>query len=327
MRIAFRAPNWLGDAVLATVVPPALRRAHPEASLDVLAPAQVADVYAGRPDVDRVVAFAPGREVDAYRSGGYDRALLAPVSFGSAWRAARASRAKRFGFATSGRGWLLAAALPKHEWRRDRHQVENYRALASLLGEPRETDAPQVVVAAPWREEAERLWSGRARPRVALQPGATYGPAKRWSASRFAEVARSLAARGCAVAVVGGAGDAEAVRAVRDAAPVLDLGGRTSVGVLAAVLQSCDLVVTNDTGPMHLAAAVGTPTVAIFGSTSPAWTRPWGEGHRVARRAVACSPCYRRDCRIGYLCLEGVETSRVIEASLASLAAGRKGAR
>lgn len=325
MKIAYRAPNWLGDAVMATVVPPALRRAHPDAAIDVLIPADLADVYARDAHVDRVIALEPGHEVDAYRRGGYDHVLLAPVSLGSAWRAWRGSRALRFGFATSRRGFLLAGKLPAREWRRDRHQVENYRALASLLGEPSPGDVPHVTVDATWRREAEALWADSKRPRVALQPGAAYGPAKRWAAERFAEVARSLAARGCTVAVLGGPADVEAVRGVREAAPVLDLAGRTSVGVLAALLELADLVVTNDTGPMHLAAAVGTPTVAVFGSTSPTWTAPYGERHRVVQHVVPCAPCFRRDCNIGYLCLEGVAASRVTDEAVASLAAEKGG--
>ena len=201
--------------------------------------------------------------------------------------------------------------------------MENYRALASLLGEPRPTDVPHVALDAAWRQEAERLWAGSRHPRVALQPGAAYGPAKRWAAGRFAEVARDLGQRGCTVAVVGGPADVAAVRAVREAAPVLDLSGQAPLGVLGALLEAADLVVTNDTGPMHLAAAVGTPTVAIFGSTSPVWTRPFGDRHRVVQHVVPCAPCFQRDCRIGYLCLEGVAASRVIEEAAASLASGK----
>jgi heptosyltransferase-2 len=319
VRIAFRAPNWLGDAVLATVVPPALRRADPAATVHVVAPAWLADVYARHPAVDGIAAFEPGGEVDAYRRGGYDRVLLGPTSFGSAWRARRGRARRLLGFATSGRGFLLAARRPGSEYRRDRHQVENYRALAALAGEPHASDEPQVSLDPAWRAEAAELWGAAARPRVVLQPGATYGPAKRWRAERFAEVARALAARGAAVAVVGGPGDADEVRAVRERAPVLDLGGRTRVGVLAAVLEGADVAVTNDTGPMHLAAAVGTPTVAIFGSTSPAWTGPRGERHRIVRHPVPCAPCFRRDCRIGYLCLEGVGAPRVLGEVLAVL--------
>jgi heptosyltransferase-2 len=158
---------------------------------------------------------------------------------------------------------------------------------------------------------------------VVLQPGATYGPAKRWSADRFGEVARALCAAGATVAVAGGPGDEEAVGRVVSAAPVLDFSGRTRVGVLGAALEAADVVITNDTGPMHLAAAVGTPTVAIFGSTNPVWTAPFGPRHHVVREPVPCSPCYQRDCSIGYLCLEGIPAERVLASAQAVLEAGR----
>ncbi len=323
MRIAFRSPNWLGDAVMATVVPTALRRARPDAAIDVLAPAALTDVFARHPAVDRVVPLAAGGEVDAYRGGDYDRVLLGPTSFGSAWRAFRGRPGRVLGFASSGRRLLLAGARPGRSYRRDRHQVENYRELASLLGAPRADDEPVVGIDPAWRDEARALWPEHDGPRVVLQPGATYGPAKRWRADRFAELARRLDAEGAVLAAVGGPGDAAAVRAVCDAAPVQDRSGRTTVGVLAAFLEAADVVVTNDTGPMHLAAAVGTPAVALFGSTSPVWTSPRGAGHRVVRHPVPCSPCFRRDCRIGYLCLEGIDVARVHDAVRTLLRAAR----
>jgi heptosyltransferase-2 len=316
VRIAFRSPNWLGDTVLSTVVPPALRRAHPDATIHVLAPESVADVWRHSPFLDEAVSFPRGGEVDAYRRGRYDLVLLAPESFGSAWRAFRGGRlGRRFGIAGPLRRWLLAGSLPARESRRDRHQVENYRALAGLLGKPEATDVPRVVLEASWRDAAVRLWHDQLRPRVVLQPGATYGPAKRWSAERFAQVARALCDEGNTVAVIGGPDDRVAVQRVVEGAPALNLGGRTGVGVLGAVLEAADVVITNDTGPMHLAAAVGTPTVAIFGSTNPVWTSPFGAGHRIVREPVPCSPCYRRDCKIGYLCLERIPAERVLAAA------------
>ena len=316
--IVFRSPNWLGDAVMATVIPPALGRVH--ARVGVLCPAGLADLWGAVPDVDEVVPFATGGEVDAYRRAGYDRVLLGPVSFGSAWRALRGGARHRYGFAGSGRAPLLSRRLPGREYRRDRHQVENYRALAGLAGEPRVDDHPAVIPRDDWRHEAAALWPRTGSPRAVLQPGATYGPAKRWPAERFGALARSLAEAGVEVAIIGGSGDREETAAVAADAPgTLDLGGRTSMGALAAVLESADLLVTNDTGPMHLAAAVGTRALAIFGSTSPIWTGPWGDGHRVLSHPVPCQPCFRRDCDIGYGCLMGVETGRVTEEALAML--------
>jgi heptosyltransferase-2 len=258
------------------------------------------------------VEIQPGREVDAYRAGGYDLVLLGPTSFGSAWRARRGG-ARAAGFRTEWRRVLLSAALPGDDYRRGRHQVENYRALAGLVGKPAPEDEPRVVVDGAWRAQAGAAWPASGGPRVALQPGATFGPAKRWSPARFADVAARLLAGGADVAVLGGPGDRDPVAEVtRRAPPALrDLSGARSVGVLAALLESADLLVTNDTGPMHLAAAVGTRCLALFGSTSPAWTAPRGPGHRVLRHAVACAPCFLRRCPIGTPCLEGIEAERV----------------
>ncbi len=323
--IVFRAPNWLGDAVLATVVPPALKRRNADARVTVLTRKGLGDVYRGSAHVDSVVEFEQGQEVDAYRRGRYDLALLGPTSFGSAWRAWRGRVRQRAGFATSRRGFLLGRTLAGSEYRRDRHQVENYRALAGLVGEARAADLPTVGLLAEWERVAAELWPRTGKARIALQPGATYGPAKRWPAHSFAELARRLLTGGADIAVLGGPGDADVVAAVRDGAEgVLDLCGRTRVGVLGAVLRSADLLVTNDTGPMHLAAAVGTRVVAIFGSTSPTWTGPCGEEHRVIAHAVPCAPCFQRTCEIDYVCLDRIEVDRVEQEVQELLAGGEK---
>jgi heptosyltransferase-2 len=185
--------------------------------------------------------------------------------------------------------------------------------LAGLDGTPVDDDVPRVVVTEEWRRSARLLWNEDVRPRVAMQPGAAFGSAKRWFPERFARLARELSERGMDVAFVGGEKDRDVVARVAAGAPgARDLSGRTSIGVLAAVLESADVLVTNDTGPMHLAAACGTPTLAIFGSTNPLWTAPFGPGHRVIREETACSPCYLRECRIGTLCMERVSVKRVL---------------
>jgi lipopolysaccharide heptosyltransferase II len=281
------------------------------------------DVFSGSEWIDEAVGFGRGGEVDVLRARRYDHVLLAPTSFGSAWRALRGGIRGRHGFATSRRGLLLSTRRPASGYRRDRHQVENYRELAGLLGDPRPEDVPHVRVNDVWRVGAARLWPAGAAPRVVLQPGATYGPTKRWDPERFAAVGAALAKDGADVAVVGGPGDREPVSEVLAAFPdARDLCGRTSTGELAAVLEGADLVITNDTGPMHLAAAVGTPTVAIFGSTSPTWTAPYGEGHRVLHEPPPCNPCFQRECSIGMLCLDGVSAERVLGAAHALLRKG-----
>ena len=183
--LAFRAPNWLGDAVMSTVVLPAGKRAAPDTRLAVLTRAGLGDLFSRSPFADEVVEIGDRGEVDAYRAAGYDRVLLGPTSFGSAWRAFRGRVARRYGFAGGGRAPLLARRLPAREYRRDRHQVENYRALAGLAGRVETRDEPRLVPRAEWREAAEDLWPPRGGARVALQPGATYGPAKRWAPGGF----------------------------------------------------------------------------------------------------------------------------------------------
>lgn len=320
-RIAFRAPNWLGDAVMSTVVVPALERAHPAATIEVLAPRGLGDVFARHPHVDGVVEFDRAGEVDALRRGGYDRVLVAPASFGAAWRAWRSGIPHRSGVAGFGRGALLTKRMASGEWSRSRHQVENDRALAALEGLALPDDAPFVALDESWVREARALWAIGEGPRVALVPGATYGPAKRWFPERYASLAAALLDRGVRVALVGGERDRDVIDRVREKSPaaVLDLAGQTRVGVLGALLGSASLVVSNDTGPMHLAAAVGTPVLALFGSTSPVWTRPFGEGHRVLEGRVPCAPCFQRTCPIGLLCFERIEAVDVLRAALEML--------
>lgn len=313
-RVAFRAPGWLGDAVMATVIPMALRRVYAEKDVTVLCTQGLGDLFRGLPVPCAVREFERGTEVDAYREGAFDRVLLGPDSFGSAWRAFRGGVARRGGFATARRGLLLTDRLACARWRRDRHQVENYRELGDLWGETHPTDEPRIVPRGEWVEAAAGLWPKTGPPRVALQPGASYGPAKRWPVERYAALVNALLDRGLDVALVGGPADHAISEEVLSgvSGTVTNLTGKTTVGTLAAILHSADTLVTNDTGPMHLCAAVGTPVVAIFGSTSPLWTGPRGEGHRIVQERLSCAPCFRRACRIGYGCLLGIAVERVL---------------
>jgi heptosyltransferase-2 len=170
---------------------------------------------------------------------------------------------------------------------------------------------------------AERPWFG-------LCPGAEYGPAKRWPAERFVAAARTLREKTqCRWVIFGGAGDraladamaGDITRATGD--PTLNLTGQTSLRELAAALKICDLVLTNDTGPMHLAAAVGAPVTAIFGSTSPELTGLiFSSRARMVRGRAPCAPCFRRECPIDLRCLRGIETEQVVAAALVCLAGG-----
>ena len=154
---------------------------------------------------------------------------------------------------------------------------------------------------------------------VALGPGATYGPAKRWPLGYWKQlIALMLESGKETLLVLGGPEEKEYLEDLwkglsdKHAPRLVSLVGKTSPLMLAAVLDQCKLLITNDTGPMHVAAAVGTPTVALFGSTSPTWTRPFGLGHEVIYKAVECSPCYQKTCPIGYICLNRITVDEVL---------------
>ncbi len=349
-RTLVRLPNWLGDIVMAL---PALRAlsAWPEAgALDIAAPAGFVPIARMIAGVDRVVPLAStgrswGRAFDEdaarIREGGYDRLLLLTNSFGSAWMARRAGVRERWGYRADWRGPLLTRAVPR---RRDpgdsRHHSHYYLRLLARLGIPVPDDAatawPRLVVPPAAREAARRLVAEAgidiARPLVAFAPGAAFGQAKRWPPAHVAEVIAALARDGVGAVVVGAAADRPARDALESAlragagarggaVPFADLVGRTDLTTLAAVLAACAVVVSNDSGAMHVAAAAGTPVVAVFGPTDERATAPLGE-HTIVSASVFCRPCHLRSCPIDHRCMRRVTPAHVLDATRACLARG-----
>jgi heptosyltransferase-2 len=324
--VLVRAANWVGDALLGTPALAAVRRAFPGAHLAVVARPSVREVFAGSPDVDEVIAAparslarAPGQGlalVRALRRRGFDLAVLLPNAFEAALLARLARIPHRVGYATDGRRPLLTVAVPRPRGLLERPQVEYYLGLTDALGWPRAGAVPRLPVGAAAEAEAEALLAGAeaGHRRVALNPGSSYGSAKRWPAERYAALADRLREReGAGIVLVGGPGDRAAARAVLAAmrGPALDLTGRTGLQGLGACLRRMACLVTNDTGGMHVAAAVGTPVVAIFGPTDPRATAPLGDGHRLVRHPVPCSPCLLRECPIDHRCMTGISVDRV----------------
>lgn len=229
---------------------------------------------------------------------------------------------------------LVASAPATRVLPANAHHLFQYLPLAAALGACSEPLAPQIAVSDDEVNALKKRFgfpSGRGkRPRLfALNPGAAYGPAKCWPADRFIAAARAVQERiGCHWWILGGPGEAEQATAIareiqaaqfEPPESVQCLAGRTSLRELCAVLKACDLVLTNDSGPMHLAAAVGTPVVALFGSTSPELTGPGLPGdarHMVLRANAACSPCFLRRCPIDFRCMTGIRVEQVVEAVL-----------
>jgi heptosyltransferase-2 len=322
-RLIVRAPNWLGDAVMALPALGGVRRAYADATLVVAARASVAPLFeeqtAAAPDELLVVDRA--REAAQLRDAKADAILLLPNSFGSAWTASRTGIDERWGFRAGGRGWMLTRGVRRPRGRV--HHVDYYLALVRGLGLDAPPAAPRVVARPETLERADRLLRDAgvvAGTRlVGFAPGAAYGHAKRWPPDRVAAVIAALAPRGVAAVVVGTAADRDTARAIESALPagtrVVDLVGRTTLRQLVGVIARCAAFVSNDSGAMHVAAALGVPLTAIFGPTDERVTSPAGgaEAIDVIARHVFCRPCLLRECPIDHRCMKRIEVEAVVQ--------------
>lgn len=320
-RLVVRAPNWLGDAVMALPALAALRSAWPQTFIAMAAPPSVAPLFEEttfvRPDE---IVTAGADEIHALRAGAYDAALLLPNSFHAAWVARRAGIPERWGYAGDLRTWLLTT--PVRRARGKRHQSEHYLTLVRGLGVDAESMAPHVSVGPETAARAAALFERHAVPPDALivgyAPGAAYGHAKRWPPERMAElIARMSRERGAVGILVGAQGDRDAGREIESSLPpgarVVNLIGRTDLRLLAGVLARCRAFVSNDSGAMHLAAALGVSVAAIFGPTDERVTAPVGD-HAVLVHPVFCRPCMLRDCPIDHRCMKGLTVDAVFGA-------------
>lgn len=325
--ILVRLPNWLGDLILAW---PVLDAAAREPVLFV-GPAAFEPLVLARHPRARYLAWSRSARyalVGTLRRERPRTALLLTESFSSALLAFLAGVPERIGYAAEGRGPLLTRRVARSAPARSTPRTAEYRVLARAARLVVEGETSSITATDDERVAAQDLLarSGafgdcRAPAYVVVAPGAAYGPAKQWGGDRFGEAAAALAVpRGIPVVAVGSPADravsAEALRAARAAgAKTFDATGATDLPALVGVLAGALLVFTNDSGVMHLAAALGRPTVAIFGSTSPVWTSASASWVANLYAAYPCSPCFRRTCPIGYGCLHALTPSRAIEAA------------
>jgi heptosyltransferase-2 len=323
-RLLVRAPNWIGDVVLSLPAVRDIRRNFPQARIEVLARPWVADVYRAVPEVDAVRHTGGFRSDVAALRGAFDAAILLPNSFGTALQARMAGIPERWGYATDGRGILLTRRARVPAEVRGRSQVYYYRAMLAAVGLEATGDADASLDCPPeWRQRGGELLGDGPAEWVALSPGAAFGSAKRWIPERFAAVGDLLAREhGVGVAVLGGASErplGEAIAASMTA-PVSVLCGRTSLPELVGILSRVRLLVTGDSGPMHLASALGARVVAVFGPTDWRETAPVGPRARMVREDVHCSPCLLRECPIDHRCMRRVTVDRVLDVAHGLLA-------
>ncbi len=323
-RILIRGSNWLGDAIMSAPAVRAIKRGRIDAHVTILSPAKLADIWKSVAEVDEVIAIEPGESVFAVARKirrNFDVAILLPNSMRVALETWLAGIPRRVGYPGHHRRALLNSVLApkknkKEEAQPPRHQVHHYLALAEFVG-ANISDAASTPAGA-FRQQP----GANEEPVIGLCPGAEYGPAKRWLPERFAEVVRMVhEVTDCEWKVVGVAKDRPIADAIIAAAgvPCTDLVGETTLAQLIEELRTCDLLLTNDTGTMHLAAFLGVPTVSVFGSTEPRLTGPLGPSHRVLRHHVDCSPCFLRECPLAFRCMKTIEVPEVVAAVLAAL--------
>jgi heptosyltransferase-2 len=322
-------PSWVGDMVMASVLFQLLRARQPQARIDVLAPGWSLPLLARMPEVTQGIDMPVGHGRLGLRTrwqlarslrGRYDQAIVLPGSLKSALVPWLAGIARRTGYRGEQRYGLLndmrqlrPVELPL--------MVQRYAALALDVRAPAATDLPADLPRPRLRVDRARqaalladLGLDPSRPAVALLPGAEFGPSKQWPLAHYAAAARSLLAQGRAVWVLGSPKDAEAGRQIAQQAPgAIDLCGRTRLEDAVDLLAAASGCISNDSGLMHVAAALDVPLVALFGSTSPEHTPPTSARARVLRLGLDCSPCFQRRCPLGHTrCLVDLDPPRVL---------------
>lgn len=322
----------MGDAVMSLPCLRDVRRHFEGAFLAVAAPKSLCALYGATPGVDAVVPLEGGRpatDAARLRALDFDVGLLLPNSFRSAWVLRRAGIRERWGYRADWRGWLLTRRVRRPRGRRATglHQAQYYLELLRRLGMEVGSRNARLPVSTDVVERARHLLHHRGfdpdRLRiVSIAPGAAYGGAKQWPPDRVAELAIRLVDRGDVVCLLlGSAGDRPAAAAIgasmrlhqQPAASdrVIDLIGRTDLELLIGLLTASDVVVSNDSGAMHLAAVVGARVVALFGPTDERATSPLGTSYRLLVHDVRCRPCLLRECPIDHRCMTGIEVQTV----------------
>ena len=341
-RILVRGPNWLGDAVMCEPALRGLRKLFPDAQIALLVKPAVADLFVGHPTLTRVLTYdskgrhagLPGKWALAgqLRRQGFDLAVLFQNAFEAAFLTFLAGVPRRYGYATDGRSLLLSDSVAAPDRHTLVHQVRYYWDLLKPLGLTGDPPAPELIV---FPEEEEAMAGRFAKGGltatdvvVGINPGSTYGGAKRWLPERFAEVTDRLRhtiheshGKQVSVVIFGAAGEERLGQeiAARLQLPSLVLSGATTIRELMAALKRCAMLLTNDTGPMHIASAFQVPVVAIFGPTDWRTTSPFGNAHAIVRQPVDCAPCLLRECPIDHRCMTRVTVDQVHEAATKQL--------
>jgi heptosyltransferase-2 len=310
-RILIRSSNWLGDSIISIPAVRAIKAGRPDAHITISVPEKIAEVWRLVPEVDEVISLTTksllGATKKIRKQPRFDVALLFPNSLRTALEVWLAGIPRRVGYRGHRRRWLLNQLVPDPTRTGPiEHQVHHYLELARAIGGLSES--------APAKAPAPRANRNSAPIKIGLCPGAEYGPAKRWLPERFAEVAAAVSAQSPVQwTLFGTAGDHESGAVIEGmlGPACVNRIGKTTLSQLIEELRECALLLTNDTGTMHLATLLDVPVVAVFGSTEPRLTGPLGLGHHVIRHQVECSPCFLRECPIDFRCMKAISVEEV----------------
>ncbi|MFN3740622.1 MAG: lipopolysaccharide heptosyltransferase II [Thermodesulfovibrionales bacterium] len=324
-RILVRGVNWIGDAVMTIPALRALRRHFKESEISLLVKPWVAPLFYDSPYSDNLILYPSEanslrekwRFARSLKKEGFSKAILLQNAFDAAFIAFVAQIPERIGYARDLRGCLLTERIPYSGEDRRLHHIDYYLELLRRAGIPAEYSRPWIKLSLFERLEARRRLSSLKRPILAINPGAAYGSAKRWFPERFSRVADAfMTFTDGSVVLLGGDREIEITKDIRKnikGEDIMILTGKTNLRELIAIISECELLLSNDSGPMHIGYAVGTPLVALFGSTSPDLTGPRGFLDIVIKKDTPCSPCFKRTCE-EMACMEAIEVEEVFEA-------------
>jgi lipopolysaccharide heptosyltransferase II len=324
-RILIRSSNWLGDAVMSVPAIRAIKGGRPDARVTIAAPENIAPIWKLVPEVDAIIPL-PGSRLPSVvrllrREPSFDVAILFPNSLRTALETWLSGIPRRVGYRGHWRRWLLnqIVPVPRKPGPPEHHSLRFLRITRECGADKFNDTSPADVQ---YSTSNVQTAINRQPIKIGLCPGAEYGPAKRWLPERFAEAAEKIGAYSSVQwALFGTARDAAAGEQIAAALGdhCLNRIGQTTLDQLIDELRQCRLLLTNDTGTMHLAALLGVPVVAIFGSTEPRLTGPLGDGHIILRHHVECSPCFLRECPIDFRCMKAVSVQEVANAVLSIL--------
>ncbi|MBU4344888.1 MAG: lipopolysaccharide heptosyltransferase II [Proteobacteria bacterium] len=331
-RLLIRSTNWIGDAVMTTPAVRAIRKNFPDAQISILTKPWVAPVFESSPYIDNILIYDDSgkhkglsgklrlaRELKQYS---FDAAILLQNAFEAALIAFFAGIPCRIGYNTDARSFLLTHSVPCTLQIKKMHQTGHYLGILQGVGLKADGLGLDLVVNKKYQKRAaeilEEYGISRADRLVGINPSATFGPAKQWFPERYAALSDKIhEVFGAHILLFGGPGDRELGRRISQMMqhPPVDLCGKTDLGEAIGLIKECDLFITNDSGLMHVAAALDIPLIAIFGSTNPVTTRPFSEKSKVVRIPIDCSPCLKPECPKGHLkCMDQIDIDMVFEA-------------